>query len=130
MHKKTDYSSVLFPRDFFSFPLKEKIARQIKNTPNARLSQTDGKYAAKNAPPTEKITAGIITQAIPFVSNKPLSACVFKATKLMGKKANKFAHCATFCSTLKRSNKGIVTVPPPIPIPAGIPPKKPNPKKI
>ena len=82
-------------------------------------------YKATTA--AESNSAGRIIHKIPRVCNSLFSACVFSANILMGRKAKRLAHCAIFCSTPPTStSKGMVTVPPPIPIPAGIPPKNPN----
>lgn len=106
-----------------------KKARQIKNKPNAFFKNADGKYAASVAPSAEKPSAGKIIHQIPFVCTSPLSKCVFSAPTLIGRKAKRLAHCAIFCGTPPTSVKsGMVTVPPPMPIPAGIPPKKPSSK--
>ena len=111
---------------YFHFPFKEKKDNTSKKPPNAFLNHLDGKYADKSEPPNATKSAEIITGNIPFGFKSPFFACVFKANKLIGKKENKFAHCATFWGVEKRRSKGIVTVPPPIPIPAGTPPKNPS----
>ena len=114
--------------NYFVSALRKVIKdKTIKNTPNAFFNSAEGNDVAKNAPVAENKRAGRILQPIPLVSNRPLFACVFKALTLMGRKENRLALWAIFCSTPPtRASKGMVTVPPPIPIPAGIPPKKPN----
>ena len=83
----------------------------IKNAPNPFFNNADGNTTAKPVPSAENNKAGIIAQKIPCVCNSPLSACVFNAPILMGRKENRFALCAIFCSTPpSNTNSGIVTV--------------------
>ena len=103
----------------------------MRKIPNARPSVLDGKYAAKNTPGRDTSAAGRAQVSTPFHTSKPLFLCSASAGTPISAKANKFADCATFCSTPpSRRKSGMVTVPPPIPIPAGIPPKKPKSSKI
>ena len=114
--------------NYFSNALRKVIKdKTIKNTPNAFFNNAEGNAVAKNAPDAENKRAGRILQPIPLVSKSPLFACVFKALTLIGRKEKRLALWAIFCSTPPtRASRGMVTVPPPMPMPAGIPPKKPN----
>ena len=101
----------------------------IKNTPNPFFKISEGSAVAKNTPTMDKINDGNITYPTPSLSNNLFFECVFNASKLIGKKAKRLALCAIFCSTPpKMVSRGMVTVPPPMPMPAGTPPKNPNAK--
>lgn len=103
-------------------PFKPKI---IKNAPKSFFKAKPERAEAATPPNTAKITAGIITAAVP----EPIKFCFLWTETVkaaIGKKAMRFAACATCCSTpANRVKTGIKTVPPPIPIPPKSPDKNP-----
>lgn len=102
------------------------IASAIKNNPKARLNAFAGRTVINNEKSTAVITAGIITYKIPSVLKSPFFLCSGRANAAIGKNAIKFAACARRWSIPKISVKaGIITVPPPIPIPPKTPEIKP-----
>ena len=119
---KKDYSLFFAPPEEIV-----KRARNTKNKPNVLRRNGAGRDSAANDPAAAANRAGKAVCAADFFCRSPFFICTFKAHAPAGKNANRLADCAIFGGTPpKKSNSGMVIVPPPIPMPAGIPPRNPS----
>lgn len=94
--------------------------------PKSKLKTFEGQNVAINAPIIENIVPPRIIGKSPFVQIYPFFICIMIEIKDIKTNASKFIPCAVFCSiSQKIDNNGIKIVPPPIPNPPKIPPRKP-----
>lgn len=106
--------------------INEVIATKTKKHPNNFLSKSPSNEDAKYELAAQEITDGMSKSATPLFSTRPFLICTVKDAEPDGKNAMRFANCAVSCSTCITSTKiGKVSVPPPIPMPARMPPSKP-----
>ena len=111
---------------FATFAVSEPSAITIKKPPNSFLSKSLSILVAKNEQTIHDITAGKSRDNKLFFLTSPFFICTQSATEPDGKNATRLANCAVSCPTPSPITKiGKVSVHPPIPIPAKIPPATP-----
>ena len=99
------------------------MPRAIKKPAKIFLSTPLEMLFAKIAPPTLNIKPETGKSQVSLNATNLCFMWIIIATMLIGKKAIKFMPCAVICLNFKNIVKmGIVSVPPPMPMPATMPP--------
>lgn len=111
---------------FYRFAYKRKQSECDEKSAEQFFEQFAARLDRKNEQPTQVAIAGTRKKSRLFFFTKPFFTCNSKDAAPDGKNATRFANCAVICPTFRqRTRSGKVSVPPPIPIPARIPPATP-----